>query len=54
MDLELNNKTAIVCGCTQGIGLGIASELAKNNVNLILIARNEKALKSTIESLHNK
>ena len=54
MDLELNNKTAIVCGSTQGIGLGIANELAKNNVNLILIARNEKALKSTIESLHNK
>lgn len=54
MDLELNNKTAIVCGCTQGIGLGIAREFAKNNVNLILIARNEGALKSTIESLHNK
>ena len=53
MDLELNNKTAIVCGSTQGIGLGIAKELAQNGVNLILIARNEELLKSTILSLYN-
>ncbi len=53
MDLELNNKTAIVCGSTQGIGLGIAKELAQNGVNLILIARNEDLLKSTIQSLYN-
>jgi len=53
MDLELNNKTAIVCGSTQGIGLGIAKEFAQNGVNLILIARNEDLLKSTIRSLYN-
>jgi len=53
MDLELNNKTAIVCGSTQGIGLGIAKDLAKNGVNLILIARDEMALKSIKESLYN-
>ena len=54
MDLELRNKTAIVCGSSQGIGLGIAKELAKSGVNLILIARDEVVLKSVIESLGHK
>ena len=54
MDLGLNNKTAIVCGSSQGIGLGIAKELAKNGVNLILIARDEERLRSITQSLDNK
>ncbi len=53
MNLDLKNKTAIVCGATQGIGFGIAKELAKEGVNLILIARNKKKLVSCINSLTN-
>jgi len=53
MNLDLKNKTAIVCGATQGIGLGIAKEFAKEGVNLILIARNKEKLISCVNSLKN-
>lgn len=36
---------AIVTGCTHGIGLAYAKQLAKRKMNLILIARNEELLK---------
>lgn len=51
MNLDLKNKTAIVCGATQGIGLGIAQEFAKEGVSLILIARNKEKLINCIKSL---
>ncbi len=51
MNLDLKNKTAIVCGATQGIGLGIAQEFAKEGVNLILVARNKEKLISCVNSL---
>ena len=53
MNLDLKNKTAIVCGATQGIGLGISKELAKEGVNLILVARNKKKLTSCIKGFPN-
>ena len=39
MELDLKNKTAIVCGGTQGIGLGIAKEFSNQGIKLIIIAR---------------
>ena len=51
MNLDLKNKTAIVCGATQGIGFGIAQGLAREGVNLILIARNKEKLVSCVKSL---
>lgn len=51
MDLSLKNKTAVVCGSTQGIGFAIAVELALLGANCILIARNEAALKDAVASL---
>ena len=53
MNLDLKNKTAIVCGATQGIGLGIAQELAKEGVILILVARDKEKLTHCINSLEN-
>ena len=44
MNLDLANKTAVVCGSTQGIGLAAAKELANMGANLILVARNEDKL----------
>jgi 3-oxoacyl-[acyl-carrier protein] reductase len=51
MNLSLEGKFAIICGSTQGIGLAIAEELALLGANCTLIARNEEALKSAVQSL---
>jgi 3-oxoacyl-[acyl-carrier protein] reductase len=48
MNLNLSNKTAFVCGSTQGIGKAAAIELALLGAKVVLIARNETALQSTI------
>jgi len=46
MNLDLSNKTALVCGSTQGIGKATALELSKMGASVILLARNEDKLKS--------
>ena len=51
MNLDLKNKNAIVCGCTQGIGLATAIELANIGANITLIARNESKLKEVMTLL---
>jgi 3-oxoacyl-[acyl-carrier protein] reductase len=51
MDLSLQNKAAIVCGSTQGIGLASAIELSKLGAACVLMARNEDALKKAIQQL---
>lgn len=53
MDISLKNKVAIVCGSTQGIGRETAEVMAKNGANLVLVARNEEKLKTTIKELPN-
>lgn len=51
MNLSLQNKTAIVCGSTQGIGFASAVELANLGATCVLVARNENALKLAVEKL---
>jgi len=51
MDLKLNNKYALVCGSTAGIGKATAIALAEEGVNITLIARNEEKLKSVLAEL---
>tara|TARA_R110002072_G_scaffold281509_2_gene443975 strand:- start:512 stop:1291 length:780 start_codon:yes stop_codon:yes gene_type:complete len=51
MNLDLKGKTALVCGSTAGIGKAIAIELAELGANIILMARNEAKLQSTIKEL---
>jgi len=51
MNLDLTNKTALVCGSTQGIGKAAAIELAKLGANIILLARNEEKLKQCLDEL---
>jgi 3-oxoacyl-[acyl-carrier protein] reductase len=51
MDLQLNNKYALVCGSTAGIGKATALALAAEGVQITLIARNEDKLKTTLKEL---
>lgn len=53
MNLDLTNKSAIVCGSTQGIGKAVAMELAALGANVTLVARNEQSLKQTKSELAN-
>lgn len=49
---QLLNKTALVCGSTQGIGKASALKLAEMGANVVLIARNELKLQETIAELN--
>jgi 3-oxoacyl-[acyl-carrier protein] reductase len=51
MELGLQNKNALVCGSTQGIGKATAISLAKEGVNITLMARNEKVLQGVLKEL---
>lgn len=42
---SLRGKTALVTGCTSGIGLGIADELLRFGATVIGVARNEERLR---------
>lgn len=51
MNLNIQNKNALVCGSTQGIGKASAIGLAQEGVNVTLIARNEEKLKAVLTEL---
>jgi 3-oxoacyl-[acyl-carrier protein] reductase len=51
MNLELNNKNALVGGSTQGIGRAAAMTLAREGANVTLIARNQETLKQVLSEL---
>ena len=53
MNLNIQNKNALVCGSTQGIGKASAIGLASEGVNVTLIARNEEKLKAVLSELPN-
>lgn len=44
MDLGLEGRTAIVCGSSAGIGLGIAESLAEEGANVTMFARRREVL----------
>jgi 3-oxoacyl-[acyl-carrier protein] reductase len=51
MNLNLINKSALVCGSSKGIGKATAIELALLGANVTLVARNEIALRETLQQL---
>ena len=51
MNINLQNKNALVCGSTQGIGKATAMELARLGANVTLIARNEDKLQKVMATL---
>jgi len=53
MQIKLNNKTALVCGSSQGIGKAIAVQFAKAGANVLMLARNEELLKANLKEIAN-
>ena len=51
MNLNLNNKNALVCGSTQGIGKATAIALAQEGVNVTLVARDREKLRAVLQEL---
>ena len=51
MNLHVNNKHALVCGSTAGIGKATALLLAEEGATITLLARNEEKLKATLTEL---
>jgi len=53
MNLNLENKNALVCGSSQGMGKAIAIQLAKMGANVTLFARNLDSLNQVKNELAN-
>jgi len=51
MDLKLNDKKALVCAASKGIGLACAKALAAEGVQVTLVARNRENLTKAVESI---
>jgi 3-oxoacyl-[acyl-carrier protein] reductase len=51
VDLGLNGRTAIVCGASAGIGLGIAEALAEEGANVAMFARRRDVLEREADRL---
>lgn len=53
MNLDLQNKRALVCGSTQGIGRAVARQLAIMGADVVLLARDEMVLQQVVKELYN-
>ena len=51
MDLNLTGRTAIVCGASAGIGLGVAESLAAEGASVVMFARKPEPLRAEAERL---
>ncbi|MDQ7081198.1 MAG: SDR family oxidoreductase [Paracoccaceae bacterium] len=54
MDLGLQGKWAIVCASSKGLGLGCATALAREGVNLVMNARTPGPLNEAAETLRRE
>lgn len=51
MNITFSGRKAVVCGSSKGIGLAIAKQLAVSGAQVMLIARNEGALRLAVAQL---
>jgi 3-oxoacyl-[acyl-carrier protein] reductase len=54
MDLGIRGKSALVCAASKGLGKGCAIALAREGVNVTLIARGAEALHATAEAIKSE
>lgn len=54
MNISLQDRNALVCGGSKGIGRAIAFELAELGANVYLLSRSENEMKQVVESLPMK
>ena len=54
MDLELQNKSALITGANKGIGRAIAEVLAAEGGNLAMVARTEADLKKAADEIRDQ
>jgi 3-oxoacyl-[acyl-carrier protein] reductase len=51
MDLGITGKWALVCGASRGLGFGCAQALAREGVNVVIVARGAEALQQAASQL---
>ena len=51
MDLELKGKLAVITGGSKGIGLGIARTFAREGANVLVNARDSKAVEAAARAI---
>ena len=51
MDLGIAGRTALVCAASKGLGKACALALARDGVNLVILARGAEALEKTAEEI---
>ena len=51
MDLGLNNRTALICASSRGLGKACAAALAREGCRVVINGRSVDALASTAEEL---
>jgi NAD(P)-dependent dehydrogenase (short-subunit alcohol dehydrogenase family) len=54
MNLQLNNKTALITGSTAGIGYATAKQLLQEGANVIINGRTKERVDAAIASLQNE
>ena len=54
MQVDLQGRSGIVCGSTQGIGLATAKLLAENGCRILLISRSKEKLETICNDLPNQ
>ena len=52
MNLELNNKVAIIAASTEGLGFATAKELAKEGAKVVICGRTQELLNKAIKKLN--